>query len=85
MKHQRAKSTLENKQNPPPAHHYSYLNSYQNSYRTPHQELDELEGEKLFDQFFRLNNSKSDSDFLRSQQHEPDFLKFVERAIEYHH
>ncbi|CAK55694.1 unnamed protein product (macronuclear) [Paramecium tetraurelia] len=74
QKHQRAKSSL------------------QNTYRqgTPITDLEELEGEKLFDQFFKLNNSKSDSDFMResvqreTKSTESDFLKFVENAIEYH-
>ncbi|CAK71234.1 unnamed protein product (macronuclear) [Paramecium tetraurelia] len=73
-KHQRAKSTL------------------QNNYRqgTPITDLEEVEGEKLFDQFFKLNNSKSDSDFMRDsvqrdlKQPESEFLRFVENAIEYH-
>ncbi|CAD8051898.1 unnamed protein product [Paramecium sonneborni] len=74
QKHKRAKSSL------------------QNNYRqgTPITDLEELEGEKLFDQFFKLNNSKSDSDFMResvqreTKSTESDFLKFVENAIEYH-
>ncbi|CAK72319.1 unnamed protein product (macronuclear) [Paramecium tetraurelia] len=73
-KHQRAKSTL------------------QNNYRqgTPLTDLEEMEGEKLFDQFFKFNNSKSESDFMRDsmqrdqKQPQSEFLRFVENAIEYH-
>ncbi|CAK62360.1 unnamed protein product (macronuclear) [Paramecium tetraurelia] len=80
QKHQRAKSTLENKQ------HSYRLNK-------PTNDKEEQDGEKLFDQFFKLNNSKSDSDFMKDSmqrestnknQEQPDFLKFVENAIEYH-
>ncbi|CAD8043776.1 unnamed protein product [Paramecium primaurelia] len=74
QKHQRAKS------------------SFQKNYKqgTPNTDLEELEGDKLFDQFFKLNNSRSDSDFMResiqreTKSIESDFLKFVENAIEYH-
>ncbi|CAK71596.1 unnamed protein product (macronuclear) [Paramecium tetraurelia] len=79
LKHQRAKSTLDNKQ-------HSYRHG------TPINDMEELEGEKLFDQFFKLNNSRSDSDFMKesiqrdsvNKNNESDFLKFVENAIEYH-
>ncbi|CAD8051541.1 unnamed protein product [Paramecium primaurelia] len=84
LKHQRAKSTLENKQ-----HSYRF--------NKPINDKDEQDGEKLFDQFFKLNNSKSDSEFIKDSmrdsmqrdtnnknQDQLDFLKFVENAIEYH-
>ncbi|CAD8065386.1 unnamed protein product [Paramecium sonneborni] len=79
IKHQRAKSSLENKQ-------YSYrFNKRMN-------DKDDLDRENLFNQFFKLNNSKSDSDFMKESiqrdtkknQEEKDFLKFVENALEYH-
>ncbi|CAD8048850.1 unnamed protein product [Paramecium sonneborni] len=66
--------------------------SLQNIYKqgTPITELEENEGEKLFDHFFKLNISKSDSEFIREPAQketktiQSDFLKFVENAIEYH-
>ncbi|CAD8142200.1 unnamed protein product [Paramecium octaurelia] len=72
--------------------HQRAISSFQSNYRqgTPITDLEELEGEKLFDQFFKLSNSKSDSDFMRdsvqreTKSSESEFLKFVENAIEYH-
>ncbi|CAD8148521.1 unnamed protein product [Paramecium pentaurelia] len=72
--------------------HQRAISSLQNNYRqgTPITDLEELEGEKLFDQFFKLSNSKSDSDIMRdsiqreTKSTESEFLKFVENAIEYH-
>ncbi|CAD8153711.1 unnamed protein product [Paramecium octaurelia] len=75
---QRAKSSLENNQN---------------SYRqiTLLHDRDELDEDKLFEQFFKLNNSRADymkesiqRDKNNKYQEEREFLNFVENAIEYH-
>ncbi|CAD8045281.1 unnamed protein product [Paramecium primaurelia] len=77
-KNQRAQSTLENNQNS--YRHIKLLH-----------EGDELDEDKLFDQFFKLNNSKSDfmkesiqKDTNKKYQEGKEFLKFIENAIEYH-
>ncbi|CAK91542.1 unnamed protein product (macronuclear) [Paramecium tetraurelia] len=77
-KSQRAKSSLENNQN---------------SYRqiTLLHDREELDEDKLFDQFFKLNNSRTDymkepiqRDTAKKYHDEREFLNFVENAIEYH-